>query len=151
MSDFIVSLFGHREIKNFDNLENGLLPIIKDLIRLKGYVTFLIGRNGEFDEYAASLIKRAQKELGKINNEMNLVIPYVLADINYYENYYDNIIIPESLHGVYPKSAITLKNRWMIDMSDLVIVCVEREKGGAYAAMKYAERQKKKVINIYGL
>ena len=78
-----------------------------------------------------------------------MVLPYTVADLEYYEKYYDSIIIPESLHGAHPKAAITLKNRWMIEQSDLVMIYVEREKGGAYAAMKYAEKLNKRIINLY--
>ena len=149
MDIFTVSLFGHREIDDLRRLENKLSPIIKELIRTKPYVAFLIGRNGEFDEYAASVIKRAQKEVRKDNNDITLVLPYTVAKIEYYEKYYDGIVIPESLHRVHPKAAITLKNRWMIEKSDLVIVYVERNKGGAYTAMKYAQKLNKTVINIF--
>lgn len=148
MNIFTVSLFGHREIDNLRHLNDALSPIIKELIKTEEYVAFLIGRSGEFDEYAASVIKRVQKEVGKENNDMTLVLPYSVADIGYYEKYYDSVIIPESVCGVHPKSAITLKNRWMIEHSDLVLVFVEREKGGAYAAMKYAQKLKKRVINL---
>ena len=151
MDIFTVSLFGHREISNLRRLEELLYPIIKDLIKSKSYVSFLVGRNGEFDEYTASIIKLMQKELGKENNEINLVLPYKVADIEYYEKYYDSIIIPPSIQGAHPKQAITLKNRWMVEMSDLVIVYVERENGGAYAAMKYAEKLNKNVVNIENL
>ena len=36
----------------------------------------------------------------------------------------------------------------MIEQSDMVIVYVEHNKGGAYNAMKYAEKLNKKVVNI---
>lgn len=65
MINFTVSLFGHREIGDLRQLENKLFPIVKNLIRENSYVTFLLGRNGEFDEYAASVIKRAQSDVGK--------------------------------------------------------------------------------------
>lgn len=148
MNIFTVSLFGHREIDNLRYLNDELTPIIKELIKTEEYVAFLIGRSGEFDEYAASVIKRVQKEVGKENNDMTLVLPYNVADIGYYEKYYDSVIVPESVYGAHPKSAITLKNRWMIEHSDLVLVFVEREKGGAYAAMKYAQKLNKRVINL---
>ena len=149
MNVFTVSLFEHREIGDLRRLNGQLTPIIKEVIQTKAYVTFLIGRNGEFDEYAASAIKHLQKEVGKENNDLTLVLPYTVADLEYYEKYYDSIIIPESLHGAHPKAAITLKNRWMIEQSDLVMIYVEREKGGAYAAMKYAEKLNKRIINLY--
>jgi hypothetical protein len=36
----------------------------------------------------------------------------------------------------------------MLEQSDLVIVNVEHSKGGAYTAMKYAEKNNKKIINL---
>ena len=148
MNDFVVSLFGHREIDDLFRLEKLLLPVIKELIRTKPYVSFLIGRNGEFDEYAASVIKRLQKAKGKENNDMTLVLPYSVANIEYYGSYYDDIIIPEGLCGVHSKAAITQRNRWMVERCDLVILYVDRKRGGAYSAMKYAKRLKKKIINL---
>lgn len=148
MDIFTVSLFGHREIDDLRQLENRLMPILRELIKNKPYVAFLIGRNGEFDEYGASVIKRAQKENGKENNDMALVLPYRVANVEYYEKYYDNVIIPEDVYGAHHKVAIMLRNRWMVDKSDLVIVYVEREYGGAFKAMKYAELLGKTVINL---
>ena len=148
MNIFTVSLFGHRKLDDLRHIDEKLIPILKELIRTKEYVAFLIGRNGEFDEYAASVIKRVQKELGSDNNDMTLVLPYSVADIEYYEKYYDNIIIPESVGSVHPKSAITLKNRWMIEQSNLVIVYVEQNNGGAYNALEYAKKQQKEIINL---
>ena len=151
MDVFTVSLFGHREIEDLRRLNEWLIPIIKELIQTKLYVSFLVGRNGEFDEFAASVIKHAQKELGKQNNEITLVLPYTVAKLEFYEKYYDNIIIPESMYRVHPKSAITLKNQWMIEKSNLVIVYVERNEGGAYEAVKYAKKLNKDIINLFTL
>ena len=39
----------------------------------------------------------------------------------------------------------------MIEKSDLVIVYVERQSGGAYAAMRYAEKLNKQIINLYDI
>ena len=149
MDIFTVSLFGHREIDDLFELERKLLPIVGGLIQTKPYVSFLIGRNGEFDEYSASVIKRVQKEIGRDKSDVTLVLPYKVAALEYYEKYYDSIIIPDSVYGAHPKSAITLKNRWMIEHSNLVIFCVKRNSGGAYAAMKYAQKLKKEILNLY--
>ena len=148
MKIYTVSFFGHRKLYNLRQTDERLYPLIKELIQTKPYVAFLIGRHGEFDEYVASVIKRAQKEIGSDNNDLTLVIPYTVADIEYYEKYYDNVIIPEPVEGAYPKLAITLRNRWMVEQADLVIVNVEHSKGGAYTAMKYAEKNNKKIINL---
>ena len=148
MDTLTVSLFGHREIEEEKTLSDQLTPYIVELLQSKKYVVFLIGRNGEFDELAASIIKSVRKEKGEENNELTLVLPYPVADLEYYEKYYDHIIIPEFLRRVHPKASIVLRNRWMIEQSDLVIAYAERRKGGAYAAMKYAERKSKPTIRI---
>lgn len=149
MNDLTVSLFGHREIHDLYYLEKTLAPIIKGLMKNEAYVSFLIGRNGDFDEIAASVIKSAQKETELKNSDLTLVLPYSVSNVEYYERYYDSIIIPDSLHNVHPKAAITLKNQWMVERSELVIAYVGHRNGGAYKAMKYAQKLNKKVINIF--
>ena len=148
MKIFTVSLFGHRQINDWRLLDCLLFPKIKELIQNKTYVSFLIGRNGDFDEYAASVIKSVQKETGYENSEMNLVLPYKLSGIEYYEKYYDGIIIPDIACRWHPKSAITLRNKWMVEQSDLILFFVEHNVGGAYQALKYAERLGKDIINL---
>ena len=149
MEIFTVSLFGHRRIDDLNKLENKLAPVIRELIQSKSYVAFLVGRNGEFDEYVASVIKRVQNKIEYGSSDITLVLPYSVADISYYEEYYDNIVIPECLYKVHPKSAIKLKNQWMVDQSEMVICWVERKEGGAYTAMKYAEKSEKYIINLH--
>ena len=61
MEIFRISFFGHRRIDRVREIEETLLPILKEILINKEYVEFYIGRNGEFDEIAASVIKRAQK------------------------------------------------------------------------------------------
>ena len=65
-----------------------------------------------------------------------------------YENYYDEITIPDVCHGKHFKVAITERNRWMVEHADLVIVFVEKDSGGAYTALKYAKKLEKEVINL---
>ena len=69
-------------------------------------------------------------------------------DMEYYEAYYNNVMIPECIGRTHPKGAITKRNRWMVEACDLFICYVEREDGGAYTAMKYAKKLEKKVINL---
>ena len=132
MDVFTVSLFGHREVSDLKKFEEKLITIVNDLLSEKRYVVFFIGRNGEFDEYAASVIKRVQNKYGKENSNLTLILPYAVADIEYYDKYYDDIIIPEELSGVHPKLKITLRNKWMAENCALVICYIEREEGGAY-------------------
>ena len=143
-----VAFFGHRRIDRLGEIEERLVPILKELILTKEYVEFYIGRNGEFDEFVASVIKRVQKQTDKQNSVLILTLPYAVKDIEYYADYYDEIVIPDTIGKAHPKGAITLRNRWMADTADLVIAYIEREEGGAYAAVKYADKNNKNVINL---
>ena len=148
MPIYTVALFGHRYISDLKKLGESLYPIIKELIEKQTYVVFYIGRNGEFDEYASSIIKSAQNTYGVDNSELVLVLPYTVADMKYYADYYDSILIPECVKGAHPKSAISQRNRWMVEQADLVIVNVEQKKGGAFSALQYAHKLHVPVINL---
>ena len=67
-----------------------------------------------------------------------------------FAEYYDEIeICPES-HAAHFKAAMQIRNRHMVDRSDLVICYVEHNSGGAYQTMQYALKQEKEVINLAG-
>lgn len=143
-----VALFGHRDFDGHRMLDERLYPLLQDLIRTKPFLEIYIGRNGEFDRYAATVVKRLQKAMGTANNALICVLPYSVRDIDYYEEYYDAVILPECIERMHPKAAIVKRNQWMIEQADLVILYVERKEGGAYTAQKYAEGLGKKNINL---
>lgn len=147
-STYRIVLFGHRDFRAHSLLDEKLFVLIRDLIVEKPFVEIYLGRNGEFDCYAASLIKRVQKAFGNANSTLICVLPYFDKNICYYEAYYDSIIIPACLHNIHPKGAITKRNRWMVERADLFIGYIEQENGGAYQAMKYAQKLKKPIINL---
>ena len=74
------------------------------------------------------------------------------SDIFKYGDYlyalYDDIIIPTELAGVYYKSAIKKRNRWLVDHSDFIIGYTIRNYGGAYEAIKYAMKSNKIVVKF---
>ena len=128
-------------------IEQRLDPIVRNLIREKAFVEFYIGRNGDFDTIAASIIKRARREPDFGNSALSLVLPYPVKDIEYYEQYYDNITLPID-KKVHFKNAITARNKWMVDRCDLLIAYVEADHGGAYTAMQYAEKKGVPIKNL---
>lgn len=139
--------FGHREV--FENIsgqvEEAVLMAIKDSCEL-----FYTGAMGEFDSLFSSVVRRAKRTYPYI--KLICVKPYMTNDINkgrdYYSTLYDDVIIPDELAGIHYKAAIKARNRWMIDHSELVIVYMIREHGGAYEAKRYAERRSKHIIVI---
>lgn len=42
-----------------------------------------------------------------------------------------------------------VRNKWMVEQSDIVISYIERSGGGAAKVVEYAERKGKRVINLY--
>ena len=118
----------------------------------KEYIDFLIGRDGEFDLLASAAIKRAIRSYDCGNTHFTLVLPYMKAEYRdnekEYLDYYDEVeICPESAEA-HPKSAIQIRNRSIVDRSDLVICCIRRKSGGAYKTIQYARKQGKKVIDL---
>lgn len=120
---FTVSFFGHRSIERVSEIENRLDKLLHDIITQKEYVEFLIGRDGEFDLLASAAIKRTVREYGYGNTHFTLVLPYM-------------------------KAAIQIRNRNLVDRSDLIVCCIQRKSGGAYKTMQYAEKRGKCIINL---
>ena len=145
-----VSFIGHRVVEHYQNVEKQLEKIVRDLIKTKEFVEFYIGRNGDFDIFAASVIKRLQHDLGKDNNALILVLPYPVADMEDLEKYYDEVWLPDELSGVHFKSAITKRNEWFVDHSDLLVAYVIRNHGGAYDCMKKAQQCGIRIEQING-
>ncbi len=146
-----VSFIGHREITyEFRYVEETLDRIIAEVTRNKEFVEFYVGKNGDFDTMAASAVKRYQNRTGKENSALILVIPYEVANVDRYENFYDEIIFPDELYGVHFKSAITKRNEWLVDHSDLLIAYVNKKGGGAARCLKHAQVRKIAIKNIVG-
>ena len=152
MNIYTVSFFGHRQIENAIEVERKLEAKITELIKTKQYIEFLVGREGEFDILAASVVKRVKKQMDYGNCSLIWVLPYMKAEFrdnekNFLE-YYDDIEICEQSAKAHFKSAMQIRNRAMVERSDLVICCIQHKSGGAYKTVQYAEKQDK---NIFAL
>ena len=149
---FTVSFFGHRMLENALEVEKHLEVLLHDLIIQHEYVEFLIGRDGEFDLLAASAIRRAVSQYGCGNTTLTLVLPYLRAEYRdneqNYLQYYDEVEICTESAAAHYKSAIQIRNRCMVDRSDLVIFCVQRQSGGAYGTLQYARKTGKQYLSI---
>ena len=152
MNIYTVTFFGHRNLSDQFTIEERLDPILRDLINTKEYIEFLVGSDGDFDQFVSSAIIRAKEKYGYGNVSHILVLPYERADYRdnkeSFEQYYDEVQICAESQGAYPKAAIVIRNRAMVDRSDMVICYVEHRSGGAYAAVSYAEKQGKHIINL---
>ena len=152
MNIYTVSFFGHREVDNIFEIEKRLENIIRDLIIQKEYVDFLVGKDGEFDQLVSSTVRRIKKECSYGISSLILVLPFMKAE--YHENehsyldYYDEVEICSESFQAYFKSAIQIRNRCMVQRSNLVICCIQRQSGGTYQTIQYAEKQGRKIVNL---
>ena len=148
MNTYRIAFIGHRKIEGHNDLEDKIEELARDAMRNNDFVEFLMGRNGDFDISAASAVRRARKAFGEESSALILVQPYSMKDDEYYEHYYDSILYPIDKKTHY-KKAITKRNEWLVDHADLLVAFVENEKaGGAYTALKYAEKQGVENINL---
>ena len=113
---------------------------------------FLVGRNGEFDIFATSCVRKAKQELFNGNSSLILYLPYSSAEYEnnreYFENFYDEIYVCEKASRAHYKAAIQIRNKEMVEQSDLVVCYIKNKGGGAYKAIQYAYKQEKDVLHL---
>ena len=152
MNIYTVSFFGHRELERPLEIAKRLDNLLHDIIIQNEYVEFLIGRDGDFDLLASSAIRRAIKKYSFGNTSFILVLPYLKTEYRdnkqNYLDYYDEVEICEKSSSAHFKSAIQIRNRNMIDRSDLVVCYIQNKKGGAYKTIQYAEKHNRRIVNI---
>lgn len=152
MNIFTVSFFGHRQLDKPFVIEEKLERIIRELLVTKEFVEFLVGRNGEFDQLVSSTVRRCKRTINDDNSALILVLPYATAEYRNNEQsfhqYYDAVEICAESAESHFKGAHQVRNRWMVDRSDMVVFCVDHNSGGAYQTMQYAVRHGIKYINL---
>ena len=152
LSVFTVCFFGHRHIKAFRLAETRTKALVRRLILEKEFVEFLVGQDGAYDQIVSSAIRQTKRELFAENSAHVCILPDPKAALTqntqHFTSYYDEIEICETSAAAHPKAAIQIRNRCMVDRSDLCVFFVERQTGGAWKSMFYAVRQGKDVINL---
>lgn len=148
IAPYTVSFFGHRRVEDFRAVSEALEDLAAELICTKSYVEFFVGRNGEFDQLAASAVRSAKARFDYGNAALVLVLPYETAEYRQNERaflrYYDEIeVFPGA--DCHFKRAIQVRNRHMIDGSDLCVFYVRHNSGGAYQSFCYAKSKGKEI------
>lgn len=147
----VCTFAGHREVYQA-NISEMLDKAISKIINTDDSFRFLVGGMGEFDGMCSSAVRRAKRKYPNKEIRLELVLPYLTQELNdnklYYKTSFDDVVIPIELAGVHYKSAITKRNRWMVEQSDWLIAFVYRDFGGAYTTLHYAEKKGLKIINL---
>lgn len=140
----IVTFCGHREIslQTIEKLAPALYNEIEKLIN-DGADTFLLGGYGQFDRLCAETVKKLKDKYPHITS--TLMIPYI--DRDYDRDLYDNSEYPP-IEKTPKRFAISARNKYMVEKSDVVISYVVFPWGGAYDTLSLAKRKKKNIIEM---
>ena len=137
-----VTFFGHKDTPK--NIEPALRSTLIDLIENKNVTVFYVGNNGNFD----TMVRRQLEDLSNTYSiTYNVVLAYLPAKKSEYDDY-TNTILPEGIETVHKRFAISWRNKWMIQQSDVVVTYVTHNFGGAAQFKAMAERQGKTVIEL---
>ena len=137
-----VTFFGHKDTPK--EIEPTLRTTLVDLIENHGATDFYVGNNGNFDTIGRSQLENLSKTYPIT---YNVVLAYLPTKKSEYDDY-SNTIYPEGIETVPKRFAISYRNKWMIQQSDVVVTYVTHTYGGAWQFKAMAERQGKTVIEI---
>ena len=137
----VCTFIGHRDAPW--NLREKLESVITDLIVNKKVDLFYMGNHGNFDRMAYQVVRKLKAMYTHI--EYYMVIAYLsptMAEAG------ENTLFPQDLEFVHPRNAITARNKWMIDNSEILVSYVVCDFGGAAKIKRMAEKRGKTVINL---
>ena len=137
----IVTLCGHAQISQVEEVEKWLYAVSESLIE-QGAVTFYLGGYGAFDGLAASVLREQKKRYPQI--ELVLVLAYLNDRRD--TSGYDRTVYPP-LETVPRRFAISHRNRWMVEVSDVVVAYVLHDWGGAATTLRCAKQKAKQIIS----
>lgn len=137
----IVTFCGHSQISQCQTVERWLYGVTQELI-VRGATTFYLGGYGAFDNLAASVLRRQKMQYPQI--ELVLVMAYLNDGRD--ASGYDRTIYPP-LETVPRRFAISRRNRWMVQSSDIVVAYVLHDWGGAAATLRCAIKKKKPILS----
>ena len=142
------AFIGHRKIFIKDIGER-LAVAIKTEIE-KGCTTFTMGMHGEFDSLALYSCRKLR------NIYPNILIEVAITSINAIKkdseiDYADVKTVMYEIEDAHYKQQIILSNRQMLDTCDTLICYVDTSKyrSGAKIALRYAEKRRLKIINLF--
>ena len=137
-----VTFFGHKDTPK--EIEPTLRTTLVDLIENHGATEFYVGNNGNFD----TMVRRQLENLSQTYPiTYNVVLAYLPVKKSEYDSF-TNTLLPEGIEATPKRFAISYRNKWMVEQSDVVVTYVTHSFGGAAQFKAMAERQGKTVIEL---
>lgn len=137
--------FGHGDAPQY--IAPQIEAAVEKLIQSKMANEFLVGNQGQFDRMALAVLRSMKERYPQIT--YRVVLPYMPKSGDTGSGYADGeTLLPEGIECVHPRYAISWRNKWLVEQSDLVICYVTHSWGGAVQFVKLAERKGKEIINL---
>ena len=141
----VCTFFGHRHTP--DSVRKVLINTITELIENRGVDTFYVGNHGGYDCMVRSVLKELKDKYSHICYSVVLAhMPREKYEFEYRD--FSDMMYPEGLETVPKRFAISKRNEWMVNNSDIVVAYVIGSIGGAAQFVDYARRKKKEIINL---
>lgn len=151
----VCCFFGHREIKETEDLRLSLLEIIEKLIVEKRVDTFLFGSKSCFNSLCLEVVTKIKEKYPHIKRI------YVRAEYPYINEEYKNYLLQSYEDTYYPeriikagKATYVERNYEMIEKSCYCVVYYEprnaptTRKSGTKIALEYAVKKSKNIIGV---
>ena len=138
----VCTFFGHKDTPK--EIEPTLRSTLINLIENKNVTVFYVGNNGNFD----TMVRRQLENLSQTYPiTYNIVLAYIPTKKSEYDSF-TNTLLPEGIETIPKRFAISWRNKWMIQQSDVVVTYVTHSFGGAVKFKEIAEKQGKMVIEL---
>ena len=136
---------GHKDTPS--TIATELENVLTDLIVNHGVDSFLMGHQGAFDYMALGAVRKLKERYPHVT--YNVALAYMPGKKEEGSAWApEESVYPEGLEAIHPRYAISWRNKWMVDESDVVVAYVKHSWGGAAKYVEYASRKKKTIINI---
>lgn len=144
----VISFFGHSSFCGRAEYKQAVMNLLESVIG-EDKVDFYLGGYGGFD----SFVYECCKEYKNAHPSASLIFVTPYLDENYNKNRfakgdYDAVFYPH-IENIPKRYALIYRNRYMVENSDVIIVYISREFGGAYRAYSYAIKKNKIIHNIF--
>lgn len=137
--------FGHKDSPS--TIAPKLERVLTDLIVTQGVDSFIMGHQGHFDAMVLSAVRKMKERYPYITYKV--VLAYMPGKKEEWSPYAaEETMYPEGLEFVPRRFAISWRNKWMINESDVVVCYITHSWGGAAQYVELAECKKKLIVNL---
>ena len=155
METKVCCFIGHRTIDETEELVARLSALIEDLITKENTDTFLFGSRSRFNRLCYELVTNHKEKYPHIKRV------YVRAEYPYISDSYKAMLLKEYEDTYFPENVIgagraaySERNEEMIRKSDICVIyyreslALTNRRSGTKNALEFAQKQKKRIINV---